>query len=148
MDDSKLVRKKLKGFRKEWTPFFKGIMEREKILDWSRMWDDFVLEELQDEDLNGGQYKNNDENVSLVSQEKKGKFKKFSNGEYASQNDKKKGTSKVKCYACHNFGHYAGQCPNKKKGGNEAQPEVATWSKALADEFAKKFEHTKLLLIS
>ena len=90
MDDSKLVRKKLKGFRKEWTSFFKGIMEREKILDWSRMWNDFVLEELQDEDLNGGQYKNNDENVSLVSQEKKGKFKKFSSGESTSQDEKKK----------------------------------------------------------
>jgi hypothetical protein len=47
---------------------------------------------------------------------------------------------KVKCFACHKFGHYAGQCPNKKKGGNETQPEVATSTKAQVDEFSKKFE--------
>jgi hypothetical protein len=51
MDDLKLVSTKLKGFRKEWTSFFKGIVEHEKILDWSRIWDEFVLEELQDEYL-------------------------------------------------------------------------------------------------
>jgi hypothetical protein len=30
--------------------------------------------------------------------------------------------SKVKCYVCKKFGHYAGQCPNKKKkkGGTAA----------------------------
>jgi hypothetical protein len=42
MDDSKLVRTSLKGFRKEWTLFIKGIMAREKLPDWSRLWDDFV----------------------------------------------------------------------------------------------------------
>jgi hypothetical protein len=46
VDDSKLVRTALKGFTKEWTPFIKGIVAREKLLDWSRLWDDFVQEEL------------------------------------------------------------------------------------------------------
>jgi hypothetical protein len=31
MDDSKLVRMTLKGFRKEWTSFIKGIMAQEKL---------------------------------------------------------------------------------------------------------------------
>jgi hypothetical protein len=55
---------------------------------------------------------------------------------------------KVKCYAHRKFGHYAGQCPNKKKGGNEMQPKVVASTKAQMDEFAKKFEQTKLLLVS
>jgi hypothetical protein len=55
---------------------------------------------------------------------------------------------KVKCYACRKFGQYAGQCPNKKKGGNETQPEVAAMTKAQADEFSKKFAHIEFLLVS
>jgi hypothetical protein len=90
--------------------------------------------------LNGGRYKNDDENVALASQAKKGKFKKIVSGESTSQDDKKKDMSKVKCYACHKFGHYAGQCPNKKKGGNGTQSEVVASTKAQVDEFAKKFE--------
>jgi hypothetical protein len=53
--------------------------------------------------------------------------------------------SKVKCFACHKFGHYAGQCSNKKKGG-KTQSEVVVSVKAKADEFAKKFEKDFLLV--
>jgi hypothetical protein len=58
------------------------------------MWDDFVSEELQDEESNGDRHKNDDENLALASQEKKGKFKKFVDGE---STGKKKDISKVKC---------------------------------------------------
>jgi hypothetical protein len=40
--------------------------------------------------------------------------------------------SKVKCFACHKFGHYAIQCPNKKK------KKVA--SSVDMEEFASKFD--------
>jgi len=73
--------------------------------------------------LNGGRHKVDDENLSLASQAKKGKFKKFANGESTSQEDKKD-MRKVKYYACRKFGHYANQCLNKNKGGNKMQPEV------------------------
>jgi hypothetical protein len=46
MDDSDLVRTTLKGFMKDWTPFIKGIMECEKIPNFSRLCDDFIQEEL------------------------------------------------------------------------------------------------------
>ena len=42
--------------------------------------------------------------------------------------------SKVKCFACQKMGHYAGQCPNKKK---KKQQIAAT---AEIDEFAVRFE--------
>jgi hypothetical protein len=145
--DSKLVRMALKGFTKQCTSFIKGIVARENLLDWSRLWDDFVQEELRDEELNGGRHKNDNENLALASQAKKGKFKKKVSGESTSQDDKKKDMSKVKCFACHKFGHYGGQCLNKK-GGNETQSKVVVSAKTQIDEFAKKFEKIEFLLVS
>jgi hypothetical protein len=133
MDDLELVRTTLKGFMNAWTLFIKGVVAHEKLPDWSRLWDEFVQEELRDEELNGGRHKVDDENVALANQVKKGK--KIVNKD----DKKKKDMSKVKCFACHKFGHYAGQCPNKKKGGNETQLEVAALAKAQMDKIAKKF---------
>jgi hypothetical protein len=39
--------------------------------------------------------------------------------------------SKVRCFACNQMGHYAGQCPNKKK--NKKQGGTATTTE---EEFA------------
>jgi hypothetical protein len=77
MDDLELVRMTLKGFTKEWTPFIKGIIVRDKILDWSRFWDDFIQEEIQDEYMNGGSHKNDDENLSLVIQKRRESSRSF-----------------------------------------------------------------------
>ena len=40
--DSKLVRIALKGFTKKWEVFVKCIAGREKLPNWSRLWDDFT----------------------------------------------------------------------------------------------------------
>jgi hypothetical protein len=47
--------------------------------------------------------------------------------------------SKVKCFACHKFGHYVGQCPNKKKKQVAASADV--------EEFTHKFEKEYSLLV-
>jgi hypothetical protein len=54
--------------------------------------------------------------------------------------------NKVKFHACHKFGNYAGQCLNKKKGGNGTQSKVVVLAKAHVDEFSKKFEYEFLLV--
>jgi hypothetical protein len=41
ISDSELVRIALKGFTKDWEVFVKCFVGREKLLDWSRLWDDF-----------------------------------------------------------------------------------------------------------
>ena len=40
--DSKLVSIALKGFTKKWDVFVKYIVGREKLPNWSRLWDDFT----------------------------------------------------------------------------------------------------------
>jgi hypothetical protein len=43
--------------------------------------------------------------------------------------------SKVKCFACHKFGHYVGQCPNKKKKQTTTSIEVEEFSTKFDKEF-------------
>jgi hypothetical protein len=47
--------------------------------------------------------------------------------------------SKPKCYICHKNGHYASQCPEKKKGRRKTQ-QAATTTKTQLSELATKFE--------
>ena len=42
IDDEELVRITLNGFSKPWDTFFKGVVARDKLPDWQRLWDDFV----------------------------------------------------------------------------------------------------------
>ena len=44
----------------------------------------------------------------------------------------------MKCYACNAFGHYAGQFPNKKRGKQEKEEQVAPVAKI--ENFTAKFE--------
>lgn len=76
VDDLKSMRTTLKGFTKQWTPFIKGIVARENLPNWVRLWDDFVQEKLRDEELCGGLVKNDEKNLALGVKAKKGKAKK------------------------------------------------------------------------
>jgi len=40
--DEELVRIALNGFSKPWDTFVKGVVAREKLSVWERLWDDFV----------------------------------------------------------------------------------------------------------
>ena len=45
ISDSEMVRIALKGFTNRWNVFVKCIVGREKLPNWSRLWDDFTQEE-------------------------------------------------------------------------------------------------------
>jgi hypothetical protein len=69
----------------------------------------------------------------------KKKFKKGPKGGNKPKGEGKKEMSKVKCFACHKFGHYAGQCPNKKK--------KQTTASAAVEEFSTKFDKVFSLIV-
>ena len=41
-EDEELVQIILNGFSKPWDTFVKGVVAREKLPDWQRLWDDFM----------------------------------------------------------------------------------------------------------
>ena len=47
VDPNSLVRQAMNRFTKPWGPFVRGIVAREVMLTWERMWDDFVQEEIR-----------------------------------------------------------------------------------------------------
>jgi hypothetical protein len=47
VDPSELVMTTLNGFSKPWESFVRGIVSREHMPSWERLWDDFVQEELR-----------------------------------------------------------------------------------------------------
>ena len=44
-DDEELVRIALNSFSKPWDTFVKGVVAREKLPNWQRLWEDFVQED-------------------------------------------------------------------------------------------------------
>jgi hypothetical protein len=82
------VRIALNGFTKDWEVFVKCVVGREHLPDWSRLWDDFTQEEIQERSQSSDQKTDRaDENVALVAKSKK----KGSSG---------RDLSKVRCFCC------------------------------------------------
>jgi hypothetical protein len=105
---------------------------------WDRLWDDFTQEEIWEGSQRGEKKKKSEDEEKLaLASKSKGKSKKnLDEGTSSKHGSKKKfDTNKVKCFACHQLGHFASQCPNKK--GKPKKPMAAT---ADMDAFAARFE--------
>jgi hypothetical protein len=79
-----------------------------------------------------------EENVDLAANNKK-KFKNGPKGGNKQKGEGKKDMSKVKFFECHKFGHYVGQCPNKKKKQTTTSTEM--------DDFSTKFDKEFSLVV-
>ena len=64
--DSELVRIVLKGFTKKWEVFVKCIVGREKLPNWSRLWDDFTQEEIREGSLGSQVNEEVEQNLALA----------------------------------------------------------------------------------
>eukprot|EP00253_Pinus_taeda_P025074 PITA_25074 len=101
------------------------------------------LEEIRRSTRDGSSSKGADEeNFALVAKEKKGESKKDSQ---SGAKGKKQDMSKVKCFHCHQHGHYATNCPQKKKN---KQVVGSTAREALASQFELDFSLIACLVSS
>jgi hypothetical protein len=148
VDPNSLVRQAMNSFTKPWGPFVRGIVAREVMPTWERMWDDFVQEEIRLAFEASGQRHSNSSNrlvrvrrILLFGQRERrrsivgvgrgpslGSPTVVSGGRESNSGQgsgQERDMSKVKCFICKKFGHYVGQCPNrkKKKGGTAATTE-------------------------
>jgi len=113
VDDEDLVSLALLGLLKSWHSYKDSVNGREKLLGWERLWSDLVQEEIRRSTRDGSSSKGTDEeNCTLATKAKKGKRKKVSQ---PGAKGKKQDMSKVKCFHCQQHGHYATNCPQKKK---------------------------------
>eukprot|EP00253_Pinus_taeda_P002957 PITA_02957 len=135
VDDEDLVSLALLGLPKSWHSYQDSVNGREKFPGWERLWSDLVQEEIRQNIRDGSSSKaSDDENYALAAKEKKDKV---SLSESSSSNDEKKvEKSKVRCFCCHEVGHYASNCPqrkSKKESGEGSKGE------ALASQFELDF---------
>jgi hypothetical protein len=107
VDDIELVNVGLNGLPESWEPFVQGICAREKLPYFDKLWTDCIQEEAQIESRKGKQKGSNDENEALVPHTRKGRKGCSPEREASPELRRKKDLSKVKCFACHEFGHYA-----------------------------------------
>jgi hypothetical protein len=123
VDPDFMVRTTLNNFTKPWGPFVRGIVAREVMPTWERLWDDFVQEETRLTSESSGQQRitQGDEDLALWTKGKKKTDRGARQGPKGgakpqqSGGGKERDMSTVRCFACGEMGHYAGQCPKKKK---------------------------------
>jgi len=81
-----------------------------------------MQEEIRRSTRDGSSSKHDDEEIpALASKARKGKGKASLSESNSSHGGKKFDKSKVRCFNCHEMGHYAANCPSKKskKGSSE-----------------------------
>jgi hypothetical protein len=83
--DSDPMRTTLNGVSKQWNVFVEGIVAREKLPGWERLWDEFVQEETRRGYVHGSSSTGHEEeNMALATTSKKN-FKKGSKGRTQAQ---------------------------------------------------------------
>jgi hypothetical protein len=122
MSDKELVLSTLNNLPKHWESFLQSISGREKLPTFDRLWTDCTEEELRLR--NRGVDDSLDDNHALSLYTKKGgRFKRnfgqtfrYEKSPSTSSHNQRRDVSEIQCFRCDKYGHYARNCPTRKKG--------------------------------
>jgi len=115
VDDDDLVQIVVDGLPPSWDTFLSCVNPRENQPNLERLWHDCLQEEGRIQNRSGP---SNEENISLTTNTKKGKGKKFSfqknKGRKFKGKRKANDLSKIRCFNCQKFSHYAKDCLDQR----------------------------------
>jgi len=137
VDDEDLVSLALLGLPKSWHSYQDSVNGWEKLSRWERLWSDLVQEEIKRNTRDRSSSKASDEeNCAFATKARNGKEKRSLSESSSSNDGKKVDKSKVRCFHCHELGHYATNFPKKesKKGSGEGSE-----GEALTSQFELDF---------
>ena len=140
---TELVRIALNNLPKTWENFVDGIVARENLPNWERLWDDCIQNEIRKNHLGEAKQVEEDDNVALLARGKKGRAKKQASNSggkikgKGKQQNKEKEYSKVKCWNCQKLGHYDVVCPEKMNKKGKDKPMAAS---AKIERFTERFD--------
>jgi hypothetical protein len=113
----------LNALPRHWEPFLQSISGRAELPTFDRLWIDCTQEEIE-HIARGVQDSPHDDNHALAFHTKKGgrnrrSFNKAFEGKKTSStsdHEHRKEKSKIQCFRCDKYGHFARECPTRKKG--------------------------------
>ena len=112
-----MVRLALNSLSKDYQVFVQSILGKENLQDWESMWAALQQEEMR-RDLLKCQIEGSSSSDSKIKKEEEENAALASKGELE-QRRRKKDLSKFKCFRCGKMGHYAIECPLRKKDKDE-----------------------------
>lgn len=118
----------LLGLHKSCQSFQDAVNGRDKLPNWERLWSDLVQKEIRRNTRDGVLVRIDDEeNFAFAGKGKKAKGKKAQGKIESNQNGgkEKRDLSKIKCFHCYEFRHYATKSPNNKSNKYIAAPIAA-----------------------
>ena len=128
MEDDVMVRTAVNAVTKDWETFFQSLLGRVDLPNWDNMWAILRQEEIcrmtkrQTNTEAVKVKKEEEEDAALASKKQCGK--------------KKCDLSKIKCFQCDELGHFASNCPQRKKDKEASSSKVVVANNGSDDDLA------------